>query len=197
MRVAIFGGSFNPPHTAHVLAARYALEAGFDKVLAVVVHTHAFAKQLASFEHRVRMCELAFVGLERVEVSRIEQSLPAPNYTLTTVQAIAAAHPDWQLRLLVGSDVLKDVHAWHAFDEVVKRAPLLVLGRADDGGVTEVAYHGIVQAELPRVSSSEVRRALALVSNGSATSGEREWLALHVPKGVLDYALEHHLYDDG
>jgi len=65
--VAIYGGSFDPPHVSHVLAAVYALKiAGFERVLVVPVFEHAFHKQLTPFEHRTRMCELAFAGITGV-----------------------------------------------------------------------------------------------------------------------------------
>jgi len=87
--LGVFGGSFDPPHVAHVLAASYALAVGnFERLLAVPVYRHAFDKKLASFEHRVAMCELAFAELPRVEVmthpvkykelvGKINQVLPA------------------------------------------------------------------------------------------------------------------------
>ena len=58
--LGVFGGSFDPPHVAHVMAAAYALSAGaFDRLLVVPVFAHAFDKRLESFEHRVKLCELA------------------------------------------------------------------------------------------------------------------------------------------
>lgn len=174
MRVAFFGGSFNPPHVGHVLAASYALSVGFDKVLAVVVHQHAFPKQLESFEHRATMAELAFEPLPSVEVSRVEAQLPAPNFTLHTLQHLHAAHPEWRLRLLAGSDVLPDLERWHAFDEVARLAPLYLLGRIG---------HPVsgVPCLLPDVSSTNVRRQL------QAASPDVEWLHQHVPASVLAY----------
>ena len=72
-RVAIFGGSFNPPHVAHALAVVYALSvAPIDEVLVVPVFRHPFSKELAPFEDRVRMCELA---AERIRGQTVEQSV--------------------------------------------------------------------------------------------------------------------------
>ncbi len=60
MRVAVFGGSFNPPHVAHQFVALYVLEtAGVDELWLVPCAKHTFEKLLAPFSHRLRMCELA------------------------------------------------------------------------------------------------------------------------------------------
>ena len=77
--VAIYGGSFDPPHISHVLAAVYALKVGgFEQVLVVPVFEHAFQKQLTPFQHRWRMCELAFAGIAGAEVSALERELETP-----------------------------------------------------------------------------------------------------------------------
>jgi nicotinate-nucleotide adenylyltransferase len=63
-RIALFGGSFNPPHVAHQLVALYVLETQpIDELWIVPVYTHALGKQLADYEHRVAMCELAAAPL--------------------------------------------------------------------------------------------------------------------------------------
>jgi len=181
--LGVFGGSFDPPHVAHVLAAAYALSAGaFERLLVVPVYAHAFDKRLESFEHRVKMCELAFDDLKRVEVSTIEAELGRPSRTLHLLEALAARHPGYALRLVVGADLLGEVQRWHRFDEVERLAPLFVIGRS---GVPQAAP-GVA---LPEVSSTRVR---ALLSEPDAAS--RAELELLVPRRVLDYARAEALY---
>ncbi len=152
MKVAVLGGSFDPPHAAHVLMAAYlGTIAPFDHVLVVPVFEHAFEKNLTPFEHRLRMCHLAFEKLPFVEVTPIEATLKRPNYTLHTLQAIKRAHPSWQLRLAMGADVLAESRQWHAFDEVMALAPPFVFerhGTPSDGKKTPL---------LPQVSSTALR----------------------------------------
>jgi nicotinate-nucleotide adenylyltransferase len=155
MRVAFFGGSFDPPHVGHLLAAVYALALGFEKVLVVPVYEHAFGKRSASFDARVALCRACFRGIEGVEVSEVEATLERPSYTVRTLEHLAGAHPDWELRTLVGSDVLAETHAWRDFARVEALAPLFVLPRLGHD-VPELG-----PAVLPEVSSSEVRRLLA------------------------------------
>lgn len=181
-RIALLGGSFDPPHVAHVLLAAYVLLTGeVDQVLVVPVCEHAFGKRLAPFADRVALCELAFEGLRQVTVSRIEEELPRPNRTLATLQRLKQQHPGDSLRLLVGSDVLADAAKWHAFGEVMNLAPLLVVPRP--------GYEETGPVLMPDVSSTQVRELLA----------RRDALALRelgalVPRSVLDYALENQLY---
>ena len=179
MQVAVYGGSFDPPHVGHVLAAEYVLRAGgFDRVVVVPVFAHAFGKTLAPFEHRVAMTRLAMPHLERVEVSTIEEELGAPSLTLRTLAALISRHPDWACRLVVGADVLAEKHRWHAWDEVVRLAPLFLLGRA---GVEDAESP---EAVLPEVSSTEVRAAL---SHRTGSARDDATLAHLVPRAVLEY----------
>ncbi len=183
--VAVYGGSFDPPHIAHVLAAVYALKiAGFERVLVVPVFEHAFRKRLTPFEHRVRMCERSFAGIAGVEVCTVERELPAPSLTLHTIEHLASAHPDWGLRILIGSDVLGDTAKWHAFDKISAIAPPYVVARP---GYPHPSAHA---ALLPDVSSTRIREALA--SRGSLDSDAL--LASTLPSAVLAYIGEHGLY---
>jgi nicotinate-nucleotide adenylyltransferase len=183
--VAIYGGSFDPPHISHVLAAVYALKVGgFERVLVVPVYEHAFHKQLTAFEHRARMCELAFAGIDGIEVSLVERNLSTPSLTLRTVEHLTTLHPDWSMRLLVGSDVLGDTAKWHAFDRISELAPPYVVARP---GYEHPNSHA---ALLPDVSSTRIREALT-----SANEPAHEaLLAVNVPRAVRAYIAEHGLY---
>jgi nicotinate-nucleotide adenylyltransferase len=191
-RVAVFGGSFNPPHVAHLLAAVYALStAPIDRV----------SKTLIDFEHRLAMCRLALGWVPRVEVSTVERELGGESLTLRLVEHLAAEHPELSLRLLIGADVLADLPKWHRFDRIAQIAPPLVLGRVgvvppeDAGG--RIGHPGGIPMPsfpaLPRVSSTEIR---ALVS-----AGDLDAVRGRVPLSVLEYILSHGLYrvgdDDG
>lgn len=181
-RIGIFGGSFDPPHVGHVLAVKYILSIGaVDEVIVVPVFEHAFHKPLTSFEVRMSLVELAFLGEPKVLVSGIERTLPRPNYSLYTVRALATQNPGESLRLVVGADVLHDIDKWHKFDELAELAPLLILGRAG------VPHADAPLAVLPQVSSSEIRELLLHDESVGL-------LAQLLPKAVLDFILEQRLY---
>jgi nicotinate-nucleotide adenylyltransferase len=175
MNVLFFGGSFDPPHVAHVLCVTYALSVGdFERVLVVPVYEHAFGKRLAAFEDRVEMCRRAFAFAPGVEVCRVEAELARPSYTLHTLEHLAAEHPDWRLRLLIGSDVLTDTSKWYRYDDVVRLAPPFVVPRAGVEGSDD-------RALLPELSSTRIRELLAARGSGAAQE-----LSALVPRAVLD-----------
>ncbi len=184
MRVAVFGGSFNPPHVSHVLAVTYVLSvAEVERVVVVPVFAHPFVKELASYDERVAMCELAMGWIPAVEISRIEQSLEPPSLTLRTLEGLEAAHPEWSMRLVVGADVLDDSHNWHAWESVVSKAPPILLGRAG------VARPDVPSPVLPEISSTRIRELLSVRDSAS-----RDELARLVPRAVLAHIFDHDLY---
>jgi nicotinate-nucleotide adenylyltransferase len=156
VRVAVFGGSFNPPHVAHVLACALVLAVeDVDRVLVVPAYKHPFAKSLASYDDRVSMCELGMGWLAGVEVSRVEEELGGESRTLRTLEHLASTHADWQLRLVIGADILAETPKWFGFDAIARLAPPLVLARAG------VDAPGAGPPLLPEVSSTQVRAAIA------------------------------------
>jgi nicotinate-nucleotide adenylyltransferase len=179
--VAIFGGSFNPPHVAHVLAIAWVLASeDVEEIVVVPTFQHPFAKSLAPFEARLRMCELAAGWLPRVTISKVEEELGGESRTLRTLEHLAARHPDWRMRLVMGTDILLEADKWFRFDRVQELAPPLVLGRVGFN------VDGAPSAVLPAISSTDVRARIA----------EGKWAELRslVPRGVLEYVKEHHLY---
>jgi len=170
--VALFGGSFNPPHLGHELAALYALEtAEVDELWFVPCFKHAFEKALLPFEDRYRMCELAARALGgRARVSDIEQVLGDESRTLRTVRALEARHPEHRFSIVIGADLLSEVDGWYGAAELRREVPFIVVGRSGAGGPSQ----GV---EMPAISSTEIRRALAA---GKPVGGL-------VSRAVLDY----------
>jgi nicotinate-nucleotide adenylyltransferase len=169
MRVAVFGGSFNPPHLGHVLAGTWLLATGeVDHVLVVPAYRHAFGKSLAPFALRMRMAQAAFACVANATVDPIEFELSGESRTLHTLEALARLHPTWQLRLVIGTDVLAEADKWYRFDRVRELAPPLVLPRSD----------GTRPSPLPVLSSTQVRAALR--------EGGREAVRELVPRAVYD-----------
>lgn len=156
-RVAIYGGSFDPPHLGHVLSVAWTLSATeLDAVWVIPTWKHAFDKEHgASFEERMSMCERAFSVFRSVEVSDIERRLGGVSRTLHTLEALEGEHPGVLFRLLIGADVLPTTERWHQWDEVVKLAPPLVIGR-QGSPVPEGC-----PISIPNINSTDIRSALA------------------------------------
>ena len=192
-RVALFGGSFNPPHVAHQLVALYVLETQpVDEVWFVPVYAHAFGKDLAPFEHRVAMCELvasALVGQgegARAKVSRAEEELAKqPGFTVSrTLDLIDhLQRPDREFRLVIGADILGETTKWYRWADVVARAPLIAIGRSGFAAPPGSTLTGVT---MPEISATRVRELLA------RRDPSVEQL---LPRSVLRYIAEHRLYD--
>ncbi len=187
-RVAVFGGSFNPPHYAHVLAATLVRSMGeVDRILVVPTFQHAFGKPLAPFGDRAAMCRLAMGWIPGVEVSEIEADLGGDSLTVRTLEYLTKHHPDWSLRLVIGADVLQETSKWVAFDRVRQLAPPLVLGRLGVDLHGQAGTSVAPLALLPEISSTQIRDFAA----------EEQWgeVALRVPADVVTYLRARRLYD--
>ena len=181
-RVALFGGSFDPPHVAHVLTVAYGLSAcPVDEVWAVPVWQHAFGKPLSPFEHRVAMVERALAPFgHRARISRVEQEMGAESRTIDTVRHLTAAHPDLDFSLLMGADLFAEREDWKNFRGLQALVTMHVVGRT---GVAPPADHP-VGPPLPGVSSTEVRARLRA---GRPVEGL-------LPLTVRDYIVQEGLY---
>lgn len=178
--IALLGGSFNPPHVAHLMAAYWVLATQrVSEVWLLPSYKHPFGKDLTPFEHRVHMCELAVAQLRGAHVCTAEADLatdPLVGRTARTLEHLHAKHPARRFALLVGSDVLAESHKWYRWDRVTELARIIVIGRQGFSGATE--------PRLPDVSSTEIRERL---QRGESVA---EW----VPRRVLEYAQQHQLY---
>src|SRR5690242_1578498 len=182
--VAILGGSFNPPHVAHVMAAYWTLATQpVDEVWLLPAFRHPFGKALAPFEHRVRMCELAAADLDpaRVSVCAAEAELasdPLGGTTARTLEHLASRHPAARFALVVGTDILGETGHWYRWDRVKELARIVVVGRQ---GHAEGAAGAPL---LPPISSTDIRERLA----------RGEGAAALVPRRVLEYIAAQGLY---
>lgn len=161
MRIAVYGGSFNPPHVGHAMVASWVRWTGrADAVWLVPVYRHAFEdrhdKVLAPFEDRLRWCAAMAAELgPGVEASDVERRLPSPSFTVDTLAHLAQAHPEHRFRLVVGADVLPQVDAWRRWDEIEARFDPIIVGRQG-----YPAPGDRPSVDFPAVSSSDVRRRL-------------------------------------
>lgn len=173
MRIGIYGGVFNPPHVGHLICAQEAIDQlGLAQVVLMPVGEapHRDLEHEPGAEVRLRMCELATAGDQRLAVSRMELDRPGPSYTADTLRALAEHRPDDELVLLLGADQALRLPEWHAPGEVLALATVAVVERSDVRRAdVEAALEGVeggdrlVFFDMPRVdvSSSLVRRRAA------------------------------------
>ncbi len=154
--VAVYGGSFNPPHVGHGLVASWVLWTGqADEVWLLPSHSHPFSKRSAPFDRRVAMCEaLADLLGPGASVCSIEAELPAPHYTFDVLSELSTRHPAQRFRLVAGADVVDDLPRWHRWHDLAERYDPLFVGR--QGYPTPPGT-----LDMPGVSSTAIRAALA------------------------------------
>lgn len=221
MRVALFGGSFDPPHRGHLALARRARERlELDSVLVTPVAAQPLKHDLppANFADRVAMAGLAFADEPRIEISLLDAPRPRGelNYTLDTLKALRErlAEGD-RLFCILGADSLLSIGNWHMPEELLMTCDFIVGARPgfDLGGARSALPRGIsakpLKTELLNVQVLELRRPgqrptrlyllLDLAEDVSATDirvalqGGTTKDSVLAP-AVLQYIREHHLY---
>lgn len=178
--IALLGGSFNPPHVGHLMAALYVRATlGCDEVWLVPSFNHPFGKPLAPFEDRVAMCEAMGEDLGPwLKVSRAEAEVGGEGRTIELLEWLLPRHPGARFRFVIGSDILADLPKWKAWERVQALVQVTVLHRAG------YPAPGALGPPMAEVSSTEIRRRLE--------SGEP--LADLVPRRALEVARSRGLY---
>lgn len=133
MKIAIYGGSFNPPHCGHVEAAHSVLEQIKPDKLLVIPASMPPHKQLAErspdAEERLKLTQLAFAELPNTEVSDIEILREGKSYTADTLEQLTAEYPGAELILTMGTDMFLEFETWHRFTFIMKSTKLAVFAR--------------------------------------------------------------------
>jgi nicotinate-nucleotide adenylyltransferase len=187
VRLAIFGGTFDPIHKAHITMAREAADRfRLERVLFVPAGNppHKSGVTFAAYEDRFRMAQLAADGDSRFTVSRLEEGT-GRSYSIDTVQKVRATLGDGdELFFLIGADAFAEIETWHRWRELIESVGFIVVSRPghryripEGAGVERLET-----VDLP-VSSSEIRAALA--------SGKRPE---EIPEAVLEYIYRQGLY---
>lgn len=197
MKIGIYGGTFDPPHIAHMILADEARDRlGLAKVLWVLTPVSPFKEldQLAPVEDRLAMLELALAGDPRFEISRAEIDRPAPQYTIDTVRILREEYPSARLFFLMGGDSLHDLPTWHN--------PIGILANCDGIGVMRrpgdrinlddlalklpglAGKLAFIDAPLIEISGSEIRERIA--------AGEA--FRYFLRPEVFRFIVEHRLY---
>jgi nicotinate-nucleotide adenylyltransferase len=186
-RVGLFGGTFDPPHNAHVALAHAALDAlDLDEVRWIPAgQPWQKARAITPAAHREAMVRAAIEGEPRFVLDRIELERDGPSYMLDTVHALA---PLGELFLVIGADQYARLHTWHGWRELLGRVTLAVANRS---GVESAAHadvqrtpHRTVPLPMLDISATDIRERAA---RGLPIDGL-------VPPAVARYIESHHLY---
>ncbi|MGH9016827.1 MAG: nicotinate-nucleotide adenylyltransferase [Acidimicrobiales bacterium] len=165
-RVGILGGTFDPIHVGHLVAATWVRDSlALDRVLLVVANEpwqKTAVRDVTAAEDRFAVVAAAVEDLPGIEPSRIEIDRGGPSYMVDTVRELTADHPGTRYFLVVGSDVAADLDSWH---DVSTLATLVALVVVERGGIVpgpDPAGWDVERVRIPAldVSSSELRRRL-------------------------------------
>ncbi len=197
MRIAMFGGSFNPVHIGHrQLAEAFAKELKLDRLIVMPAYVSPFKQSDHSItpQQRYEMCRLAFEDMDKATVSDLEISREGSSYTYMTLLELQKQFPLSELFLITGADMFLTLERWKNPDVIFRTATVCGVPRNDDDIAQLQQYADYLQTlgakaivldtRVMTVSSTQVREA---VRNGADISD------LVAPK-VKEYILQHQLY---
>ena len=200
-RIGIYGGTFNPPHLGHMLAAAQSVKLlRLDRLLLIpdrIAPHKVLPEGSASPEQRLQMLRLAAAGIEKAEVSDIELRREGTSFTYLTILELKQMYPDAELVLIMGTDMFLSFDKWRETKIITDNAALGVLYRGEkgekaaiDAKMAEMEAKGVtvelIENEVTAISSTDLRRMLVF---GCADP--------FLPEGVGDYIRENGLYGTG
>lgn len=197
MRIAIFGGSFNPIHNAHIkLAQRFVDEFCVEKVVFVPTNITPLKSKtcFVSAQHRLNMCELALKGFEKFVLSDVELKREGVSYSSDTIYYFKQIYPNDELFFIMGADMFLTLEKWHDFEYIFDNVIILTAPRNDcdySKLVKKFEYYKrynckayITKDHIEDLSSSYLRDMLSKNVDVSA----------YVDSKVISYIEKHKLY---
>ncbi len=199
MKTGVFGGTFDPPHIAHlVLAAEATQQLELDRVLWVLTPhpPHKPDKPITNIELRLLLLEAALADQPFFELSRVDIDRPAPHYAVDTMLLLREVYPEDRLIYLMGGDSLKELPDWHRPEEFITQCDglgvMLRPGAVIDIPRLEQELPGIAEkvrfigTPLLEISSSDIRKRIA----------KRGHFRYFIPERVHQIIQQHELYTD-
>ncbi len=181
--IAIYGGTFDPVHHAHLILAREAIETlGLEKVILVPAAISPLKKAapVASGEVRLAMLRAATKGDPAFEVDECELRRPPPSYTINTVEEIRRREHDAVIYCLIGEDNVEQLPQWRRFAELEKMVRFVVLDRS---GKQPTHSYPLIHRRID-ISATEIRRRVA----------QNESIRYLVPESVEEIIQHEKLY---
>ncbi|VEU60538.1 nicotinate-nucleotide adenylyltransferase [Mycoplasmopsis bovigenitalium] len=193
MRIALFGGSFNPIHNGHIKIAQFAYnELKLDKLIFIPAATNPFKKKQKneSSEHRINMIKLAISSCgENFEVSEFETKKGGISYTYETIRYFKNKHPKDELFFILGSDCLPTLHKWEFIEEMTQSAQFVAFKRSTKIDKNNVKKFKILTLKNPiyEESSTSVRRGNLSYTNENVNKyiGENKLYAKEIIHSIL------------
>ena len=187
-RLGVMGGTFDPIHHGHLVAASEVASAfNLDGVLFVPTGTPWQKDKVTDGEHRYLMSVIATASNPRFTVSRVDIDREGPTYTVDTLRDIQKAYPDAELFFITGADAVKQILEWKDHEQLWPLAHFVAVTRPGHKLELPPAPEGAISIlEIPAlaISSTDIRARVV--------EGEPVWYL--VPDGVVQYIGKHKLY---
>ncbi|PPF15375.1 nicotinate-nucleotide adenylyltransferase [Rathayibacter rathayi] len=187
-RIGVMGGTFDPVHHGHLVAASEVAQSfDLDEVVFVPTGQPWHKKTVTSAEHRYLMTVIATASNPSFTVSRVDIDRVGTTYTIDTLRDIHAAHPDAELFFITGADAVAQILSWKDYDELWELAHFVAVSRPGHVlNVSGLPAQDVSLLEIPAlaISSTDCRRRV--------NRGHPVWYL--VPDGVVQYISKHHLY---
>lgn len=189
-RIGLFGGTFDPPHNAHVALAELALrELALDELRWIPAgQPWQKARRITPAAQREAMVRLAMAGEPRFVLERCEIKRQGPSFTLDTVRELQAARPGAEWFLVIGLDQYANLHTWRDWRELLARVTLVVANRpgveAEPHPEVKAAAQRMVPLPMLDIASTDIRTRAAAGQDITSL----------VPDTVARYIETHHLY---
>ncbi len=192
-RVGVMGGTFDPVHHGHLVAASEVRDAfDLDEVIFVPTGENPFKqdREVTAAEHRYLMTVVATASNPRFTVSRVEIDRPGTTYTIDTLRALRELLPDAEFFFITGADVLPQILTWKDADELWSLAHFIGVTRPGhqlDLGELPAAGVSLMEVPAMAISSTDCRNRVR--------AGKPVWYL--VPDGVVQYISKRRLYRNG
>jgi len=186
MKIALFGGSFNPIHNRHLEIIKQIQKSKIvDEIWILPCGKHSFGKELASKKDRVEMIKLGIKGLESCDICYEEIDNEEISITIDTVQKLKKKY-DYDFCFIIGSDILGEIKLWNEYKELFKELSFIIVKREGfpRTEMKEMEVDLVLDKNVSGVSSSEIRER---VRKGEGIRG-------FVPLGVEEYIERQGLY---
>jgi nicotinate-nucleotide adenylyltransferase len=196
MRTGILGGTFNPPHLGHLVAAQEAYrELDLDQVMLIPagIPPHKPVDDEPGPQHRLELCRLAVGDDERFTVSDLELRRDGPSFTVDTLDILRSQSPADDMFLILGADIAAGLPKWHEPERVLELATVAIAKRR---GTAKAA----VEDALGQVTGGERARFFQMPRIGISSTMVRrrvragQPIRYFVPDGVMHYIETHGLY---
>ena len=187
-RIGVMGGTFDPIHHGHLVAASEVQQTfDLDEVVFVPTGRPWMKAEVSEAEHRYLMTVIATASNPRFTVSRVDVDREGATYTIDTLRDLRAQRPDSDLFFITGADAVAQIVQWKDLDELWDLAHFVAVSRPGHAlDIRALPEAGVSSLEVPAlaISSTECRERVA--------RGFPVWYL--VPDGVVQYISKHHLY---